>query len=176
MKGVDFEQSNLKLRATEKTPNTYDLIACRAVDTKTNMPFVIAKFKADKEELKRIQETGEVWICIMGNGWPPILPTPYNPFDELGFVPNEGGLPVMKYREEVEKMLRRVYFQPEYMNDEYWKEFLKFMGEKFNFVELGEQLDRGVKNGFGIEDQLEEAERIMRKIMSKEQALKFREN
>lgn len=170
MEGIEFDEQNLRLKAGDN-PNTNDLNACRCTDKQTNMPFVFAKFKLSEEEIKRIVETGELWVGIMGQNWPPLLPTVHNPFDELTFVPNAIGLPVMKYREETEMMLRKLWFDEDFMDENWWNEFLYFVAQKFNFVEFGEKLERGKANGNTINDQLIECERIMLKVMSRDQAI-----
>lgn len=43
-------------------------------------PVVISCWKPTKEELEEIQRTGRVWIMVMGNTMPPILPVGLNPF------------------------------------------------------------------------------------------------
>lgn len=170
MESQEFKEQNLVLKAGDN-PNTHDLNACRCTDKETKMPFIFAKFKMSEEEVKRVVETGELWVGVMGNGWPPLLPTVYNPFDELTFDANNIGLPVMKYREETEAMLRKVWFDEDIMSEKWWNEFLYYMTQKFDFREFGEKLERGKNNGFSIDSQLIECERIMLNIMSKDQAI-----
>jgi len=88
MKSTSFKETNMMLGAGDN-PNTNDLPVCHAIDPHTNMPFIISKFKLDEEEMKRINETGEIWIGIMGDRMHPILPTVYNPFTEHGFLPKK---------------------------------------------------------------------------------------
>lgn len=49
-------------------------------------PSIVTKFKLSPEELERINETGELYISILGTGMPPIMPTVLNPFTEMDFV------------------------------------------------------------------------------------------
>lgn len=87
MKPTSFKESNIVMGAG-KNPNTDDLVAAKSVDS-TGMPFVISRWKLSKEELERINETGELWLCIMGAGMPPIMPTVFHPFTEHDFTPLE---------------------------------------------------------------------------------------
>lgn len=168
MKPKEFKEQNLLLKAGDN-PNTSDLNACRCTDAETKSPFIVAKFALDREEIIKINETGELWLCIMGNNWPPVLPTVFNPFKEHGFIVNKGGLPVMRFREEVDQMLKKLYWDETWMNEKWWNEFIVFMNEKFDFAEFGEQLFRAQQNGFSVEEQIQEVERVMVKIMSKDQ-------
>lgn len=91
MKGREFKEQNLLLKAGDN-PNTNDLNACRCTDPETNSPFIVAKFMLDRQEIIKINETGELWLCIMGNNWPPVLPTVFDPFKENGFIPLKKGV------------------------------------------------------------------------------------
>ncbi len=175
MKSENFEQVNLKLKAGDN-PNTNDLDACRCVN-QDNIPSIVAKFKLDEDEIKRISETGELWICMMGNQWPPVLPTIHHPFDELGFKIHDSGLPAtMRYREKVDEMLRSLYYNDDWMNEDLWNEFLSSMGRKFDFVAFGNIIEEAVRNGHSVTEKLEECKRVMLKNMSKDQiASKFRQ-
>lgn len=87
MKPTSFKESNLVMGAGNN-PNTDDLVIARSVD-RDGTPFVISRWKLSPEELQRINETGDVWVCIMGTGMPPIMPTVFQPFTEHGFTPLE---------------------------------------------------------------------------------------
>lgn len=168
MESQDFEESNLLLKAGDN-PNTNDLKAARCIDPNTNMPFIVAKFKLSKEELEKIIETGDIWVCIMGNSWPPILPTVHHPFKDHGFDTEPRGLPItMKYREETEEMLRDCIFE-DLMSEEYWAELLVEVSRRFDFVKFGNSLETGVKNGHSINDMLIQYRSLMTKIFQKDQ-------
>lgn len=49
--------------------------------------FTVMKMKLTEEEKKRVAETGEVWIGIMGTGMPPLWLSGHHPFKEQGYVP-----------------------------------------------------------------------------------------
>ena len=87
MKPTSFKESNLVLGAGGN-PNTEDLVIARSIDN-DGIPFVVSRWKLSKEELERINETGDVWLCIMGNTMPPVMPTVFQPFTEHGFTPLE---------------------------------------------------------------------------------------
>lgn len=92
MKGTSFKETN-RVFTAGGNPNTDQLPVCLAKiqydgeQEPTN--FIVTKFKLDKEEIDRIKETGELWICVMGQRLPPLLPTVYHPFKEHGFKPIE---------------------------------------------------------------------------------------
>lgn len=86
MKPTSFKQTNLFFEAG-KNPNTKDMPACIAIDGDTNMPFVVSRWKLTDDEMRRINQTGEVWVCIMGQIMPPIMPTVFDPFLEMNFEP-----------------------------------------------------------------------------------------
>lgn len=92
MKSTSFKETN-KVFTAGGNPNTDQLAVCIAEVHYKGEPrptrFIVSKFKLDKEELERINETGELWISIMGMGMPPIMPTVYNPFTEHGMKPVE---------------------------------------------------------------------------------------
>jgi hypothetical protein len=46
-------------------------------------PVVISCWKVTKEELERIQKTGRIWIYVMGDTMPPILPVGFNPWGPI---------------------------------------------------------------------------------------------
>ena len=176
MKNKKFSQCNLILKAGDN-PNTVDIDACRCIDPQTNMPFIISKFELDEDEIKRIVKTKEINICIMGNGWPPVLPTVLDPFKEHGFTTEVKGLPLMiKYRKEIEEMLKDLFYDKSWMNEDFWIQFLVYIVSKFNFMDLSLRLDIGIKNGHTLKEQLKEFERIALKIISKDHMAKFREN
>jgi hypothetical protein len=105
------------------------------------------------------------------------MPTAHSPFSEIiGFQPNVIGLPVMKYREEVEEMLKKLYYDEDWMDEKWWNEFLYYMSKRFHFVEFGEKLERGVENGHSVEDQLKDVEKVMLKIMTTDQLKNLGQN
>lgn len=75
-------------------PNTGDLPICFATAPHYSegkmVPFIISRWKLSPEELKTVQETGEIWISIMGAGMPPIMPLAEDPFGPVhNFKPLE---------------------------------------------------------------------------------------
>lgn len=155
MRAIKFDEANLKLLAGDN-PDTYDMPAARAVH-QNGTSHVIGKFKLDANEVKRVIATGEIWVCIMGTQWPPILPTVLHPFKELGFKQPNKRIEETKYREQIDTMLRRLFFDANYMAD------------SFDFGTLEDKLDRGAESGQTIEEQLKEIERVMTKIVQKDQ-------
>lgn len=173
MKGIEFEEQNIVLGANNN-PYTIDLAACRCVDPDGNIPYIVAKFEIDDDELEKINTNKHIYICIMGNSWPPLLPTGHNPFKDFGFVPNKKGLPNMKYRQEVYDVLRELFFNEDYMDDEIFDEFLQFMSFRFDFIQMGEQLEIGKSNGHSIKNQLEEFKKIAKNIVTIDELESFR--
>lgn len=86
MKPTSFKETNRVLGAG-KNKNTGQLAICVCRHPDDDVPTLISRWKLDENEIKRIVETGEIWIGVLGTNQPPIMPTPYNPFDELGFEP-----------------------------------------------------------------------------------------
>lgn len=86
MKSTSFKETNQIMKAGNN-PGTNDIPICRAVQQieGQNMHTIVTKFKLSPEELERINETGELWVTILGVSMPPILPTVLNPFTELGY-------------------------------------------------------------------------------------------
>ena len=82
MKFTGFKETNIYLGAGAN-PNTEGIGACVCQDQSTGQDFIVGKVKVSPEELEKIQETGEIWIGVMGRGWPPLLVTPYNPFHDF---------------------------------------------------------------------------------------------
>lgn len=175
MESQKFKEANIVLGAGGN-PNTHDIVACKCVESETDMPFIFAKWKLTEDELKIINENGgELFVGLMGNSWPPMFPTVHDPFEVHGFVVDPGGLPItMKYREEVYEMLKGLYFE-DWMSDDYFTVFLEYMSKSFDFVNFSKTIDRGLKNGVSIESQLKDCERIMKKIMTNESLEKFKE-
>lgn len=82
MEFTNFEESNFYLGAGDN-PNTVGIPACLCQDPITNKDFIFGKVKFNQEELNEIARTGEIYIGVMGRGWPPMLPTAWNPFTEF---------------------------------------------------------------------------------------------
>lgn len=89
MKPTSFKETNTVLESGNN-PNTGQLPVSIAFhpDNK-GVPSMISKWKLSPEEIERINETGEIWIGILGIQMPPIFPTVFNPFDEIGYKPYE---------------------------------------------------------------------------------------
>lgn len=87
MKPIDFPETNLFMKAGDN-PGTEGMKVSKAFQMIGGSwyPSLVTKFKLSPEELQRISETGELYVCILGTGMPPIMPTVQNPFTELDFV------------------------------------------------------------------------------------------
>ncbi len=87
MKPTSFKETN-KVYGAGDNPNTDQLAVCIASREAENFtPTIISRWKIEPEELERINQTGEIWVTVMGVALPPISPTAWNPFDELGYTP-----------------------------------------------------------------------------------------
>lgn len=84
---ISFKEVN-KLYGAGDNPNTDQLpvcIASREVDGW--VPSVISRWKLSKEELERINKTGEINLVIMGTRVAPVLLTVADPFTEEQYIP-----------------------------------------------------------------------------------------
>lgn len=92
MKATLFKETNHIFGAGEN-PNTTDLPVCISLAPQYseghNVPFIVSRWKVSQEEIEKINETGEIWISIMGASMSPIMPLAFHPFKELGFKPIE---------------------------------------------------------------------------------------
>lgn len=89
MKPTSFKETNQVYGAGDN-PNTDQLAVCIAYHPDNeNIPSIISKWKLSPEEIERISETGELWLSVLGPGLPPMFPTVYNPFSEIGYVPKK---------------------------------------------------------------------------------------
>ncbi len=89
MRPTSFKQTN-KVYGAGDNPNTDQLAVCIAMhEDNAGIPTVISKWKLTEEEVKKISETRELWLTILGTSIPPISPTVYNPFSEHGYKPLE---------------------------------------------------------------------------------------
>lgn len=84
MESDQFKEANCFL-GTGDNPNTKGLPVALSKDS-DNIPYVISRFKLTNEEMEVIKKRGEVWICIMGQNMPPVMPTVYHPFKDHGFT------------------------------------------------------------------------------------------
>ena len=91
MKATGFKESNRVLGAGNN-PNTDQLpiaISVHPDPVYNGTVTIFSKFKLSSEELQRIAETGELWVGVMANPGqptqPPILPTVWDPFKDLGY-------------------------------------------------------------------------------------------
>lgn len=86
MEMIEPEYKNLIMGAGSN-PNTSDAQACIALEPDDQYVMVFTKFQLSAEELRKIQETGCLYIGCMGPGMPPILPTVFHPVDDHGYKP-----------------------------------------------------------------------------------------
>jgi hypothetical protein len=88
MKPTSFKETNHLLGAGNN-PGTGDLPIARSLMDIEGRPFpcIISCWKLSPEELELIQQTGKVWIAVMGVGSPPIMPMISHPFADLGIKP-----------------------------------------------------------------------------------------
>lgn len=82
---TSFKETN-QLLGAGNNPGTGDLpIARSLMDIEGKpVPCIVSCWKLSPEELQRIQETGKVWVTIMGVSMPPIQPMAFHPFEEVG--------------------------------------------------------------------------------------------
>lgn len=86
MKPEPFKEQNAMLGAGNN-PNTSDMPVCLCGDP-DGIPFRVSKWKLTKEELDRINETGELWLGTMGyQPPPPVMVSVFHPFEDLGWIP-----------------------------------------------------------------------------------------
>ena len=96
MEAVKLPSSNIILAAPQGMENKVNPIdATRYVlkdeNTGANVPGYMVGFKLDDEELKKVVETGMVYIHVMGELFPPILPTVYTMEETFGDQIVQGG-------------------------------------------------------------------------------------
>lgn len=82
MKFTAFKESNIYLGEGDN-PNTTGIAACVCKDPTTKRDFIFGKVKFTPEEVAQIAEKGELFIGVMGRGWPPMIVTPHNPFKDF---------------------------------------------------------------------------------------------
>lgn len=76
-----FEESNGYLSAPNNMPECEVLSVYRGKDS-DGIPFVISCFKLTKEEMIEIQQTGRVWLSVVGKSMNPVhlsVDSPFNP-------------------------------------------------------------------------------------------------
>jgi hypothetical protein len=87
MRATSFKETNSVLMAGNN-PNTDQLpIAHAKHEDLPGVNVMVSKYKLTEEEVKRINETGEIWLLVMGSKHPPLMPTVFNPFTEHGYEP-----------------------------------------------------------------------------------------
>lgn len=85
MKATGFEESNKVLEAGDN-PNTDQLPVSFALHKDTgDAPIIFSKFRLSEEEIERIIKEKHIWIGVMGQTMPPIMPTVQHPFKDLGY-------------------------------------------------------------------------------------------
>jgi len=151
MKAIEFKEQNFKLLAGNN-PNTYDMPACKAINQEGTR-FIIGKFELSEDERERFLETGELFVCVIGGGWPPMLPTTLNPFKELGFKQDKPvrGIPNVKYKKEIEQLLKDIFWNKS-MTEEYWIDFLEGLAQTCPFQETSNNIEAGIIAGRSKED------------------------
>lgn len=90
MKPTSFKETN-HLLCAGNNPGTGDLPIARSIMTVNGrpVPCIISCWKLSPEELELIQQTGKIWISVMGMSTPPICPMVSHPFDDLDIKPIE---------------------------------------------------------------------------------------
>jgi len=86
---AEFEGQNVVYRGNGDSVK--DLPTCVATNADPELPeggkYVISKWKLSPEDVQRVLETGEIWLCTMGTGVTPTLVLSENPLTEHGFEP-----------------------------------------------------------------------------------------
>lgn len=87
MNPIDFKESNVWLGAGDN-PGTEGMPVSKCLQNIDGAwyPSIVSKWKLSPEEIQRVQETGEIYLSVLGPGTPPVMLTPLNPFEELGFI------------------------------------------------------------------------------------------
>lgn len=82
MKPTSFKETN-QLLGAGNNPGTGDLPIARSLMPigDQEVPCIISCWKLSPEELDLIQQTGKIWISVMGMSSPPIWPMVCHPFD-----------------------------------------------------------------------------------------------
>lgn len=68
MKPIETPETN----AVFVAPDCYDLPATKCHDPQTGKDYVQTVWELSLDDLKRVQETGLIYVCVMGNGIQPI--------------------------------------------------------------------------------------------------------
>lgn len=72
MQPIEFPEQNKVFKAPEGMDNCSDLPVCECIDFNFNTPVIISKWKLTPEELQKVNETGEIWLSVVGQGMPPV--------------------------------------------------------------------------------------------------------
>lgn len=85
MEPIDFDESNMTFtRPADMTDDQCgSLKVWQGHEQSTGFPLIISKWKLSAEDLKRVNETGEVWLSIYGSGMPPVSIFTENPFNNV---------------------------------------------------------------------------------------------
>jgi len=174
MKPIEFPQSNLLLKSNG--PNVNDLIAGRAIDS-TGTQCIVAKFELDKEEIERIAKIGCIYLSIQGGGWPPVLLSTLDPYQELGYTElSPSGIPdYVPYKDQIEEMVIKIYFKGRKVGKQYIQDFLGYLNESMpvNFEAIGKRFEyRLKKDKVLISVQLQEMELMFKNNLDIEDTFK----
>lgn len=81
MEACSFEESNRVLnRPRGMTAEQCDPLSVWAGECSDGVPRVISCFKLTKEELEEINQTGRVWLFVVGQTMPPVALQTAHPF------------------------------------------------------------------------------------------------
>jgi len=78
MDAIHFEQANHTLKGNGD--NVSDL-PCFYGKNAQDQPVIVSCFKLTKEELEKINETGVIWLHVLGSTQPPVAIDVENPFE-----------------------------------------------------------------------------------------------
>lgn len=80
---TQFPEQNFEYKkpADMTDEQCYSLPVFKGVDNE-DTPVIISCWKLSKEDLEDINQTGEIWLQIVGNGMPPVSIYTENPFKQ----------------------------------------------------------------------------------------------
>lgn len=142
MKGVDFDQANMKLKGN--SPNVNDLIAGRATNDHGER-CLVAKFELTEEEKKNIKDNGFIYLTILGQHWPPVSIDTVDPYKAYGYIPTyPTGMPECKHKGAIQELFEKVFKKPMKMSNPEFEDFLGMMNltMPMGFMEIGEKIEK----------------------------------
>jgi hypothetical protein len=90
MEYVKGKHSNFKF-AAGPNPSTNDLDVTKTVamlpDHPNPVPFTVIEAELTQEEIEKLIKTKRIFLCIMGEGMPPVRMTVNDPIEEEGYIP-----------------------------------------------------------------------------------------